>query len=78
MQLFALDWAVISCVLLLLIASRRRAKRVYENPKGLPLPPGPKPLPVLGNVNEVKHMKNWHDLLRRAAQFGKLCIKCML
>ncbi|KAF9531320.1 cytochrome P450 [Crepidotus variabilis] len=43
-----------------------------SNSKGLPYPPGPKPLPILGNVLDIKPKELWVQALRWAELYGPI------
>ncbi|KAJ3534086.1 hypothetical protein NMY22_g7073 [Coprinellus aureogranulatus] len=52
-----------------LVASVVNAQR-KRNPKGLPLPPGPKPLPVVGNLKDVPQEDPWVGYKELADKYG--------
>lgn len=39
--------------------------------RGLPLPPGPRPLPVLGNMLDIPKYKPWRGYRTLCAKYGK-------
>lgn len=50
---------------------RRRGKNLKgDQPLGLPLPPGPPPLPILGNALDIPREREWETLTRWAGQYG--------
>ncbi|KAG1835055.1 cytochrome P450 [Suillus variegatus] len=58
-----------------LLSWRSRKKR---NPGGLPLPPGPKPLPVVGNVLGLKIDEPWVTYTHWGATYGELVYSRLL
>ena len=49
---------------------RRRKAQKNANPHGLPYPPGPKPLPVLGNLFDFVRENESQAYLRLAHKYG--------
>jgi hypothetical protein len=49
---------------------RRRNAQKKANPHGLPYPPGPKPLPVLGNLFDLARENESQAYLRLAHKYG--------
>ncbi|TFK34708.1 cytochrome P450 [Crucibulum laeve] len=60
------------CVLILSTVIRRRRERRLANPKNLPYPPGPKPLPILGNLFDLARDNEAATYYQLAEQFGDL------
>ncbi|KDQ14639.1 hypothetical protein BOTBODRAFT_337744 [Botryobasidium botryosum FD-172 SS1] len=58
-------------VLSLVLIHRRRTKEEAENPQGLPLPPGPKPLPLLGNALQIPSSGSWHLYTKWQKTYGE-------
>lgn len=42
-----------------------------RNPSGLPLPPGPTPLPLIGNIFDIPKRVPWETYARWAHQYGE-------
>ncbi|KAJ7162570.1 cytochrome P450 [Mycena crocata] len=63
--LLALDICAVACVLLLL-------KRLLA-PKQVPLPPGPKGLPLVGNVFDMPSSREWLTFSNWADAWGDIC-----
>jgi hypothetical protein len=59
----------IFAVLLFLVAIR--AIRDYQRRKGLPYPPGPRPLPILGNVLDIPKQFPWLAYSKFSKKYGK-------
>ncbi|KAG1747256.1 cytochrome P450 [Suillus paluster] len=67
--------AVISVIAYNLVSSWSSKKR---NPQGLPLPPGPKPLPLVGNVLGLKIDEPWVTYTQWGATYGGLVYSRLL
>lgn len=67
-------------VLLVLCLAFLLVKKVLDkrkvNPKDLPYPPGPKPLPVLGNLLDVPQATPWITYTRWGQQYGEYEMVC--
>jgi hypothetical protein len=64
---FAIGLAFFICVELL----RRRRAHKLANPRNLPYPPGPKPLPIVGNILDVAHDNDSSAYQHLAKQYGE-------
>lgn len=58
--------AVLFAFAILRVYLRRRT-----NPSGLPAPPGPKPLPIIGNILDIPTRSSWVTYARWAQQYGE-------
>ncbi|KAF8874417.1 cytochrome P450 [Infundibulicybe gibba] len=71
----ALDAACVGLAVLcsfLLIRNWRKRSQSRSNPSGLPYPPGPKPLPIVGNLFDLAREKESEAYLKLAHQYGNL------
>ncbi|KDQ14634.1 hypothetical protein BOTBODRAFT_32384 [Botryobasidium botryosum FD-172 SS1] len=59
-------------ILSLLLVYRHRTKKAAENPRGLPFPPGPKPLPLLGNTLQIPITGSWHLYTKWQKTYGDI------
>lgn len=48
------------------------AIRDYQMRKGIPYPPGPRPLPLIGNLFDVPREFSWLTFTRLSKKYGKL------
>lgn len=55
----------------LLAAAWTLHRRLSRNTKGLPLPPGPKPYPVIGNLFDVPRVAAWKGFSNWSDTYGE-------
>lgn len=67
-----------SLFLFLFFIVRRRKAQQKANPHGLPYPPGPKPLPLLGNLFDFVRENESQAYLRLAHKYGDLVFLTVL
>lgn len=60
-------WTAAGVVVLLLFRAYVKSK---QYPRCLPLPPGPKPIPILGNVLDIPLSKQWLTFQKLALEYG--------
>lgn len=48
-------------------------KRQQKKNSSLPLPPGPKGLPLVGNVKDMMQKQLWYSVTRWGKEFGESC-----
>ncbi|KAG2031493.1 cytochrome P450 [Suillus americanus] len=65
----------ILCIVALVVASGLTRRRVYQ---ALPLPPGPRPLPFLGNVLQLDTKRPWLTYTAWGKTYGKIIHSRML
>lgn len=58
----------ISPVLLVLLWQYLRRETIY--PRNLPYPPGPKPLPLIGNLRDVPNGSQWLKFATLSQRYG--------
>ncbi|KAF9261074.1 cytochrome P450 [Marasmius fiardii PR-910] len=54
------------------VLSKRRRARLLANPNRLPTPPGPKPLPIVGNILDIPREKESAAYFKMAQDYGPL------
>ncbi len=64
---YPLVWVAAAAVSFLLLRAYVKSK---QYPRHLPLPPGPKPKPILGNALDIPLSKQWLTFQRWAAEYG--------
>ncbi|KAJ7179459.1 cytochrome P450 [Mycena filopes] len=69
--LVALDICAVVCVLLLL-------RRLLFSPKQVPLPPGPRGLPLVGAVFDMPSEREWMTFSQWADRWGEICSATVL
>ena len=72
---FAIGFVFFICMELL----RRRRAHKLVNPRNLPYPPGPKPLPIVGNIFDVAPDNDSSAYQHLAKRYGKsvFLLKCL-
>ncbi|KAF7331776.1 hypothetical protein MKEN_00057500 [Mycena kentingensis (nom. inval.)] len=64
--LVVLDISALFCVVLLL-------KRLFSSKKTYPLPPGPRGLPLVGNILDMPSEKEWETFSKWSDTYGDIC-----
>ncbi|TFK64565.1 cytochrome P450 [Pluteus cervinus] len=67
----------VTLLLLVIYIQNFRARR-RANPQNLPYPPGPKPLPILGNIFDLARENEAQSYLKLAHQYGDLVFLTVL
>ena len=62
-----------ACILLLLIGCKFLSAKWNSELAGLPLPPGPKGYPLVGNVLDIPRLKPWLKYREWQSSYGELC-----
>ena len=55
---------------MVLLILQRALAECRRNPRRLPLPPGPKRLPVVGSAFQVPRLKAWEEYARMSKIYG--------
>lgn len=66
---FSISFYILSIAYLFVFLRSRRLRRV-ANPRNLPYPPGPKPLPVIGNLFDLARENESATYLKMAHKYG--------
>ncbi|KAF9473390.1 hypothetical protein BDN70DRAFT_386326 [Pholiota conissans] len=64
--------AFFSVVLVAFLVLRKRRTQRLINPRGLPFPPGPQPLPIIGNVLDIASNNESTVYQRLADKYGDI------
>lgn len=70
MSLLLADWGVLFASVSLLWAFSKLSSRRKRNARGLPLPPGPKGLPLVGNLFQLPQKEPWVEYDRLSKRYG--------
>ncbi|KAF8504886.1 cytochrome P450 [Russula emetica] len=64
--------SLLACLLVLPFVLALQASRDYRRRRGLPYPPGPRPLPIIGNVLDIPAEFSWLLYTQLAKKYGLL------
>ena len=72
--------SVVDVFAVLLFLTAIRAIRDHQRRRGLPYPPGPRPLPILGNVLHIPKRFSWLAYSKFSKKYGShtLCLEKVL
>lgn len=59
-------------VLILLWARFEASRKALQRRKGLPYPPGPKGLPIIGNALDMPKSREWEKAAEWRSKYGEL------
>jgi hypothetical protein len=62
--------SIVYCLLALSFLVALRAFRDYQKRGGLPYPPGPRPLPIIGNLLDIPKESSWFTYTQLAKKYG--------
>ncbi|KAI0754760.1 cytochrome P450 [Daedaleopsis nitida] len=67
-------WGIALCVLAMVVVARlyRRLYELKARSRGLPVPPGPTPLPFIGNLLDLPKSHPWRTYRDYSRQYGKI------
>ena len=71
--MLALDFFVLGCSLAAFLAIRN-----YRIRRGLPYPPGPRPLPILGNLLDIPKEFSWLSYMEHSKKYGTMSCLVLL
>ena len=71
--MLALDFLVLGCSLAAFLAIRN-----YRIRRGLPYPPGPRPLPILGNLLDIPKEFSWLSYMEHSKKYGTMSCLVLL
>lgn len=67
-------WLISCAITLLIYKTSRLLLDRRQNPSRLPLPPGPKGYPLIGNVLDIPTSQQWNTYAEWAKVYGELAL----
>ena len=69
--MFSSTWLELLVVASVVLLAKHYRDRRLANPKSLPYPPGPTPLPVIGNLLDMPTSYDWLTYAEWAKKYGE-------